>query len=65
MSNEGWSNDISRWVALPSSGRGNDARLAEWRANFDEARAIARYVQRVAEGKGIPRRPPGSGKEAR
>lgn len=65
MSDEGRLNDFSHWFASPSSGGVNDLRLAEWRGNYDEARAIARYVQRVAEAKGVVRRSPGSRSEPR
>jgi hypothetical protein len=65
MSNASRPNDLSQWFASPPSRGANDLRLTEWRGNYDEARAIARYVERVAEGKGIARRSPGSRTEAR
>jgi hypothetical protein len=58
-------NDLSQWFASPPARATNDLRLTEWRGNYDEARAIARYVERVAEGKGIARRSPGPPTEAR
>lgn len=65
MSDEGRLNDLSQWFASPPSSRANDLRLTEWRGNYDEARAIARYVQRVAEAKGVVRRSPGPHSEPR
>lgn len=65
MSDEGRLNDLSQWFASPSSRGVNDGRLTEWRANYDEARAIARYLQRVAQAKGVVRRSTGSRSEPR
>jgi hypothetical protein len=65
MSNARRPNDLSQWFASPPARGTNDLRLTEWRGNYDEARAIARYVERVAEGKRIARRSPGSRTEAR
>jgi hypothetical protein len=60
MSNASRPNDLSQWFASPPSRGANDLRLTKWRANYDEARAIARYVERVAEARRIARRSPGS-----
>lgn len=65
MSDEGRLNDLSQWFASPSPRGANDVRLTEWRANYDEARAIARYLQRVAQAKGVVRRSPGPRSEPR
>ena len=65
MSDEGRLNDLSQWFASPSSRGVKDVRLTVWRANYDEARTIARYVQRVAQAKGVVRRSPGSRREPR
>ena len=65
MSNTSRRNDLSQWFASPPSRGATDLRLTEWRGNYDEARAIARYVERVAKGKGIARHSPGSRTEAR
>ena len=65
MSNASRPNNLSQWFASPPSRGANDLRLTEWRGNYDEARAIARYVGRVAESKRIARRSPGSRTGAR
>jgi hypothetical protein len=42
---------FGRWGCF-SADRGNDWRLLEWRANYDEACAIARYFRWSAERRG-------------
>ncbi|TMD65672.1 MAG: hypothetical protein E6I84_08775 [Chloroflexi bacterium] len=48
--------DLSKWFEALASESASDARLAQWRVNYDEARVIARYFQWIAERKSIPRR---------
>ena len=40
------------WFASPPPDCVNEWRYAEWRANYDEARGIARYFRCMAERRG-------------
>ena len=44
---------LSKWFGTPRPNGAKDTRLSQWRANYEEACAIARYVRCMAE-----RRPP-------
>jgi hypothetical protein len=43
-----------KWFGSPPPDCVNEWRYAEWRANFDEARGIARYFRHMAEQRGEP-----------
>ena len=42
------------WFASPPPDCVNEWRYAEWRANYDEARGIARYFRCMAESRAKP-----------
>ena len=44
----------SKWFGSPPPDCVNEWCYAEWRANYDEARGIARYFRYVAERRGEP-----------
>lgn len=41
-----------KWFGSPPPDCVNEWRYAEWRANYDEARGIARYFRSMAESRG-------------
>jgi hypothetical protein len=55
MSNGGRLNVLSKWFGAPSPDGLTDWRLTQWRANYDEARAIARYFRWLAGRRGMAR----------
>jgi hypothetical protein len=56
MSCEGEPNALLKWFGDPSADEINDRRLDQWRANHDEARAIADYFRWMAGRRGAARR---------
>lgn len=55
MSTEGRPEIWSNWFGSPPPECLNEWRYAEWRANYDEARGIARYFRYMVERRGEPR----------
>jgi len=55
MSCEGRLNVLLKWFGDPSADEINDRRLNEWRANYDEACAIASYFRWMAGHPEAPR----------
>ena len=45
---------LSKWFGTPSPEGVRDWRLSQWRANYDEARTIARYVRVMAQRGAAP-----------
>jgi hypothetical protein len=56
MSDEGRSNVLPKWFEAPSPECVSDLQLTQWRGNHDEARAIARYFEWIAERNCLARR---------
>jgi hypothetical protein len=59
MSGEVRPDVLSTWFERPSPERVSGLRLTQWRANYDEAVAIARFVRWMAERNANSRRAPG------
>ena len=55
MSTEGRPEAWLNWFGSPPPDCVNEWRYAEWRANYDEARGIARYFRYMVERRGVPR----------
>jgi hypothetical protein len=54
MSIQGRSETWMTWFGSPPPDCLNERRYAEWRANYDEARGIARYFRYMAESRAKP-----------